>query len=170
MGSSSHDHALGRSRGKCLIDNWEWVTDLKRPRPTWKCYADPEWPAACLWAIKESHQTSGGVLSAFGMDTASFAGRARLIIPPQDRTWRFDRWLAAAAGRHSNRRRLYCRDHRRLHRRGYPLDRSAIGQARCLGFTPDRAVLVQIKPPSAILWWDYEPRPSSEGRGIHPEC
>jgi len=28
------------------INNWEWVTDLKRPRATWKCYADAEWPAA----------------------------------------------------------------------------------------------------------------------------
>jgi hypothetical protein len=30
------------------INNWEWVTDLKRPRATWKCYADAEWPAARL--------------------------------------------------------------------------------------------------------------------------
>ena len=30
------------------INNWEWVTDLKWPRATWKCYADAEWPAARL--------------------------------------------------------------------------------------------------------------------------
>ena len=30
------------------INNWEWFTDLKRPRATWKCYADAEWPAARL--------------------------------------------------------------------------------------------------------------------------
>jgi Zn-finger protein len=30
------------------INNWEWVTDLKRPRTTWKCFADAEWPAARL--------------------------------------------------------------------------------------------------------------------------
>jgi hypothetical protein len=30
------------------INNWEWVTDLKRPRATWKSYADAEWPAARL--------------------------------------------------------------------------------------------------------------------------
>ena len=28
------------------INNWELVTDLTRPRATWKCYADAEWPAA----------------------------------------------------------------------------------------------------------------------------
>ena len=30
------------------INNWEWVTDLKRPHATWQCYADAEWPAARL--------------------------------------------------------------------------------------------------------------------------
>ena len=30
------------------INNWEWVTDLKQPRATWKCYADAELPAARL--------------------------------------------------------------------------------------------------------------------------
>jgi hypothetical protein len=30
------------------INNWEWATDLRRPRATWKCYADPEWPVARL--------------------------------------------------------------------------------------------------------------------------
>jgi len=30
------------------INNWEWVTNLKRPGATWKCHADPEWPAARL--------------------------------------------------------------------------------------------------------------------------
>ena len=28
------------------INNWEWATDVKRPRATWKCDADAEWPAA----------------------------------------------------------------------------------------------------------------------------
>ena len=28
------------------INNWEWVTDLKRPYANWKCYADAEWPEA----------------------------------------------------------------------------------------------------------------------------
>jgi len=30
------------------INNWEWVTDLKRQGATWKCYADAEWPAGRL--------------------------------------------------------------------------------------------------------------------------
>ena len=30
------------------INNWEWVTGLKRPRVTWQCHADAEWPAARL--------------------------------------------------------------------------------------------------------------------------
>jgi hypothetical protein len=30
------------------INNWEWVTEVKRPRATWKCYADAQWPAGRL--------------------------------------------------------------------------------------------------------------------------
>ena len=30
------------------INNWEWVTELKRSHATWKCYANPEWSAARL--------------------------------------------------------------------------------------------------------------------------
>ena len=31
---------------RVTINNWEWVTDLKRPYANWKCYADSEWPVA----------------------------------------------------------------------------------------------------------------------------
>ena len=31
---------------RVTIDNWEWVTDLKRPYANWKCYADAELPVA----------------------------------------------------------------------------------------------------------------------------
>ena len=31
---------------RVTINNWEWVTDLKRPYANWKCYADAEWPMA----------------------------------------------------------------------------------------------------------------------------
>ena len=31
---------------RVTINNWEWVTDLKRPYANWKCYADADWPAA----------------------------------------------------------------------------------------------------------------------------
>jgi hypothetical protein len=33
---------------RVCINNWEWVTDRKRPHATRQCHADVEWPAARL--------------------------------------------------------------------------------------------------------------------------
>jgi len=48
------------------INNWEWITDLKRPRATWKCYADADWPAARFHQLVLLDRDADG--SALGID------------------------------------------------------------------------------------------------------
>jgi len=62
---------------RVTINNWEWVTDRKRPYANWKCYADAEWPAGLT---THPHQCR-----ACWLMTQIIGGRERKCVPLLER-------------------------------------------------------------------------------------